>query len=156
MSKAAGERHCRHVHRSHLRCQHSFDLILRFNAFHNRGNEGRALIVWRFAVAADVHQLAQVLIKALGQAVTWERLSRNPARATTPPKFERKKMLAYDVGQTATLLETLRSTRMFIPVLLAVTCGLRRGEILALRWRQSGPRGQPPADVYRRKRRADG
>lgn len=43
-------------------------------------------------------------------------------------------MLAYDVSQTAILLETLRPTRMFIPVLLAVTCGLRRGEILALRW----------------------
>lgn len=82
-----------------------------------------------------VHHYRRVLIKALGQAVTWERLSRNPARATTPPKVERQKMLAYNVGQTATLLETLRPTRMFIPVLLAVTCGLRRGEILALRWR---------------------
>lgn len=81
-----------------------------------------------------VHHYRRVLIKALGQAVTWERLSRNPATATTPPKVERKKMLAYDVSQTATLLETLRPTRMYIPVLLAVTCGLRRGEILALRW----------------------
>nr|WP_246811421.1 tyrosine-type recombinase/integrase [Mesorhizobium sp. AA22] len=44
-------------------------------------------------------------------------------------------MLAYDEDQTATLLETLRPTHLFIPVLLAVTCGLRRGEILALRWR---------------------
>ncbi|TIT73528.1 MAG: site-specific integrase, partial [Mesorhizobium sp.] len=82
-----------------------------------------------------VHHYRRVLIKALGQAVTWERLSRNPAMASTPPKVERKKMLAYDVPQTATLLETLRPTRMFIPTLLAVTCGLRRGEILALRWR---------------------
>jgi integrase len=82
-----------------------------------------------------VHHYRRVLVKALGQAVTWERLSRNPALKTTPPKVERQKMLAYDVGQTATLLETLRSTRMFIPILLAVTCGLRRGEILALRWR---------------------
>lgn len=82
-----------------------------------------------------VHHYRRVLVKALGQAVTWERLSRNPALATTPPKVERQKMLAYDVTQTATLLETLRPTRMFIPVLMAVTCGLRRGEILALRWR---------------------
>ena len=29
----------------------------------------------------------------------------------------------------------MRSTRMFVPVLLAVLCGLRRGEIVALRWR---------------------
>lgn len=82
-----------------------------------------------------VHHYRRVLIKALGQAVTWERLARNPASATTPPKVERKKMLAYDVAQTHELLEVFRPTRMFIPVLLAVICGLRRGEILALRWR---------------------
>lgn len=82
-----------------------------------------------------VHHMRRVLIKALGQAVTWERLSRNPATATTPPKVERKKMLAYDASQTAALLDAMRSTRMFIPTLLAVMCGLRRGEILALRWR---------------------
>lgn len=44
-------------------------------------------------------------------------------------------MLAYDAAQTAELLEAFRPTRMFVPVLLAVMCGLRRGEILALRWR---------------------
>lgn len=48
---------------------------------------------------------------------------------------ERKKMLAYDAAQTSVLLEAMRPTRMFIPTLLAVMCGLRRGEVLALRWR---------------------
>src|SRR5262249_5588382 len=33
------------------------------------------------------------------------------------------------------LLEAARAYRLFVPVLLAVTCGLRRGEICALRWR---------------------
>lgn len=82
-----------------------------------------------------VHHARRVLIKALGQAVTWDRLSKNPALATTPPKVERKRMLAYDAGQTADLLDAVRSTRMFVPTLLAVMCGMRRGEIIALRWR---------------------
>lgn len=82
-----------------------------------------------------VHHMRRVLIKALNQAVTWDRLTKNPALATTAPKVERKKMLAYDAGQTAVLLEAMRPTRMFVPTLLAVMCGLRRGEILALRWR---------------------
>lgn len=82
-----------------------------------------------------VHHMRRVLIKALNQAVTWDRLTKNPAVATTPPKVERKKMLAYDAAQTAELIEAIRQTRMFIPTLLAVMCGLRRGEILALRWR---------------------
>lgn len=81
-----------------------------------------------------VHHMRRVLIKALSQAVTWERLSRNPATATTPPKVERTKMLAYDAGQTAALIAAFRNTRMFIPMMLAVMCGLRRGEIAALRW----------------------
>jgi integrase len=82
-----------------------------------------------------VHHMRRVLIKVLNQAVTWDRLTKNPALATTSPKVERKKMLAYDAGQTAVLIEAMRPTRIFIPTLLAVMCGLRRGEILALRWR---------------------
>ncbi|WP_425963751.1 tyrosine-type recombinase/integrase [Rhizobium nepotum] len=81
-----------------------------------------------------VHHMRRVLIKALSQAVTWERLARNPATATTPPKVERTKMLAYDAGQTAALIAAFRNTRMFVPMMLAVMCGLRRGEIAALRW----------------------
>jgi integrase len=81
-----------------------------------------------------VHHMRRVLIKALNQAVTWDLLQKNPALASNPPKVERKKMLAYDATQTAELLDALRPTRMFIPALLAVMCGLRRGEILALRW----------------------
>lgn len=76
----------------------------------------------------------RVLIKALGQAVTWGRLLSNPATATTPPKVGRAKMIAYDATQTAALLDAMRPTRMFVPVLLAVMCGLRRGEVAALRW----------------------
>lgn len=82
-----------------------------------------------------VHHMRRILIKALNQAVTWELLRSNPARATAPPKVERKPMLAYDAAQTAELLDAFRSTRMFPVVLLAVMCGLRRGEIAALRWR---------------------
>lgn len=82
-----------------------------------------------------VHHARRVLIKALGQAVTWERLAKNPASATTAPKVSRARMTAYDASQTASLLAALRGTRMHVAVLLAVTCGLRRGEIAALRWR---------------------
>lgn len=81
-----------------------------------------------------VHHARRVLIKALEQAVTWDRLSRNPATATTPPKVARAKMTAYNAAQTAALLDAFRPSRMYVPVLLAVMCGMRRGEIAALRW----------------------
>ncbi|TSE03755.1 site-specific integrase [Mesorhizobium intechi] len=82
-----------------------------------------------------VHHMRRVLIKALNQAVTWEMLAKNPATASKPPKVERKAMTAYEAGTTGELLEALRPTRMFVPVMLAVMCGLRRGEIVALRWK---------------------
>jgi integrase len=77
----------------------------------------------------------RILKQALGQAVKWQVLTRNPADAVDPPKVERQSMNTYDMPQTAVLLDGLRETRMFIPTVLAVLCGLRRGEIAALRWR---------------------
>ena len=44
-------------------------------------------------------------------------------------------MITFDMTQTADLLESLRGTRVLIPVMLGALCGLRRGEIAALRWR---------------------
>ena len=44
-------------------------------------------------------------------------------------------MQTFDMAQTAELIEAFRGTRMLAPALLAVLCGLRRGELAALRWR---------------------
>src|SRR5262249_16211329 len=43
-------------------------------------------------------------------------------------------MRTYDLAQTPELIEAVRGKRICIPTLLAVLCGLRRGEIAALRW----------------------
>jgi integrase len=83
-----------------------------------------------------VTHMHRVLREALQQALRWQLLARNPADAVKPPKVERGKMNTYDIGQTAELLQGLRGNRMFIPTVLAVLCGLRRGEIAALRWGQ--------------------
>jgi len=82
-----------------------------------------------------VHHMHRILRQALQQAVIWGVLARNPAGAVRPPKTERTALETYDVAQTAELLDSMRATRMFMPVALAVLCGLRRGEIAALRWR---------------------
>ena len=77
----------------------------------------------------------RLLKAALQQAVSWQILLRNPADAVSPPKTERHGMSIYDVEQIASLLEAARDTRLHMLVTLAVQCGLRRGEIAALRWR---------------------
>jgi integrase len=85
--------------------------------------------------ARTVTHMHRVLREALQQAVRWQLLARNPADAVKPPKVERSAMTTYDLTQTAELIEALRGTRILVPVMLAVLCGLRRGEIAALRWR---------------------
>jgi integrase len=82
-----------------------------------------------------VHHMHRVLKQALSQAVRWGALVRNPADAVDPPKVERKAMQTYDLAQTLDVIESMRGTRMHIPTILAVLCGLRRGEVAALRWR---------------------
>jgi integrase len=77
----------------------------------------------------------RILRQALAQAVLWDLLGRNPADAVEPPKTERRQMNALDADATAALVDAARNTSLFIPVLLAVMCGIRRGEIAALRWK---------------------
>lgn len=84
---------------------------------------------------ATVVLMHRLLKKALKQAVRWELTARNPAEAVDPPVVERKAMNTYDLDQTVILLDNLEKSRLLIPVMIAVLCGLRRGEIVALRWR---------------------
>jgi integrase len=72
--------------------------------------------------------------KALSQAVSWRLIPNNPADAVSPPRVERVEMIVLDEAQTALLLEYVSPTRLYIPVLLAATTGMRRGEILGLKW----------------------
>jgi integrase len=81
-----------------------------------------------------VLHIHRILRKALQDAVDLEVLSRNPCAKVKPPQAQSREAPALDEEQTARVLEAARGTRMFIPVLLAASTGLRRGEILALSW----------------------
>lgn len=76
----------------------------------------------------------RLLHEALGTAVKWGLLAVNPADAATPPKVRRKELAVLTEEQTRTLLKAAEGTRLYLPVALAVASGLRRGELLALRW----------------------
>ena len=85
--------------------------------------------------ACTVTYLHRVLREALQQALRWQLLARNPADAVKPPKVERKQMTVLDTDNAVALIEAARGTALFVPILLGVRCGLRRGEVAALRWR---------------------
>jgi integrase len=84
------------------------------------------------------HRYIHVILKSsLARAVEQQSLARNPADvfSTRLPKIERKELTTLTVEQSAHLLESIKDAHIYWPILLALTTGMRRGEILALRWK---------------------
>ena len=84
--------------------------------------------------STTVLQHHRVLREALQHAVHENLLAINPASRVPSPKRARPAMQALDAEQTSRLLAGVEGTSLRAPVFLAVFTGMRRGEILALRW----------------------
>ncbi len=89
--------------------------------------------------ARTVRYIHTIIHGVLGQAVKDGLLLRNPADAATPPTAKEAKapeMHPWDAGQLAAFLGWAEGKSQSYPLwhLLAMT-GMRRGEALALRWR---------------------
>jgi integrase len=100
---------------------------------------GKALSTGRFdgkggLSARTVLHLHRVLSGALRQSVRWQLLTHNPAAATQPPRPERPQLQIVDPDLANSIFSKVGGTRMEVPVALALGVGMRRGEILALRW----------------------
>lgn len=81
-----------------------------------------------------VHHHHVVIHGALESAVKWGLLHRNPADATDPPRFETPEMNTLDDEGVRTFLEAARPTLWYPMIYVALFTGLRRSELLALRW----------------------
>ena len=81
-----------------------------------------------------VLHIHRVLSEALRQAVRWQLLSANPAEAVRPPRPGRPDLTVVDPDLAWRILEVSRETSLEVPICIAIGTGMRRGEILALRW----------------------
>jgi integrase len=85
--------------------------------------------------ARTVGHVHRVLHKALRIATEWTVITRNPADIAKPPKVEPTDVETLSEQQVGQVLTKLRGEPIFRFILLALATGMRRGELLALRWR---------------------
>ncbi len=83
----------------------------------------------------SVRHLHAVLHRALEQAARWSLVHRNVADLVTPPRVQRHEMRTLDAEEARRLLEAARGDRFEALYVLALTTGMRLGELLALRWK---------------------
>ena len=76
----------------------------------------------------------RVLHKALKQAVKLRMIRFNPVEDMELPKKKQFKAQVLNEEQVKKMLNTAKKTSAYIPILLAVGLGLRRGEVLGLMW----------------------
>ncbi len=83
-----------------------------------------------------IRHVHRVLHTALGHAVKWRLISINPASSVDAPSPARSEMRCYDAGEAARFLETSTSEgiRWQAFFAIAMSTGLRLGEMIGLRW----------------------
>lgn len=101
--------------------------------------------------AKSVRNVHTTLRKALADAVAERHLDFNPAEAAKLPKVERNRELqVWTPAEVATFLQHVADDRLGPVYLLAATTGMRRGELLALRWRDVDLEADPARLQVRR------
>lgn len=83
------------------------------------------------ATQRHVHKLVR---NALGDALRLELVTRNAATQVKAPPMARQRRPELGVAEARRLLEVIGGERLEALYVLALTTGLRRGELLALRW----------------------
>jgi integrase len=84
---------------------------------------------------ASVNKLHMVLHKALSQAVQWHMVPRNVTEAVKAPRPAPEEMQTLSAAETRNLLAAARDDRLEALYVLAVSTGMRQGELLALKWK---------------------
>jgi integrase len=82
-----------------------------------------------------VRHLHAVLRTAISHAERQGLVPRNVVALTNPPRMRRPEMRTLTAEQAQTLLAAAQGNRLAALYVLALTTGMRQGELLALRWR---------------------
>lgn len=84
--------------------------------------------------AKSIRYIHVNLREALQHAFKMQLIERNPADFVTIPKVKKYHAEVYDEQEVVGLLQKAKGSILEVPICLAVGVGLRRGEILGLKW----------------------
>lgn len=84
--------------------------------------------------AATRFEVLRTLRNALNRAVREELLTRNVALLVDMPKVSKDRGTAWNAREAITFLRTARAHRFYAACVLVLVLGLRRSEVLGLRW----------------------
>lgn len=82
----------------------------------------------------SVHYVHTTLHEVLEYAYKTRLISLNPANFVSAPKQAKYKAEVYNTDEVTKLLSCAKGTDMEIPLMIDLETGLRRGELLALKW----------------------
>ena len=82
----------------------------------------------------SVRHIHNLLHTALSDAVKWGWLTRNVCTAVTPPKRNRSEMAVWSTAEVGRFLAAADGDDLEALFRLALTAGMRRGELLGLKW----------------------
>jgi integrase len=101
-----------------------------------RNNQLKAHGRFKRPLSPRTVQLSLVILRrALDQAVKWGLAARNVAKFVDLPRTTRHEVRPFTEDQVRSFFAAIKGERLEAAYLVAVTLGLRRGEILGLRWR---------------------
>lgn len=83
---------------------------------------------------ATVLYVHRILHRALGQAVRWKLTHHNVAAMVDAPRLPRSTVSAFTPEQARAFMAAVKGDRLEALYLVSLAAGLRRGEVLALRW----------------------
>jgi len=71
---------------------------------------------------------------SLAKALKWQLVVRNVADNVEIPKADKFNAIALNEKQTNLLIDKVKDTELYIPVMIGIYTGMRRGEVLGLTW----------------------
>jgi len=83
---------------------------------------------------ASVHKVHVVLHSALRSAVRTRLIARNPCDDLVLPRIRTPEIKALTDEEIGAMLKAAEGTRVAVPLLVLVSLGVRRGELLGLQW----------------------